>query len=298
MLNRSAIPFAILCTVNTVCIARDESPGIALPSPAVKGAQLGRITVITDWSSAAITSVVQRVTGPAISLTWALTPFSWVPMDADERDPTFSELELRTSKGIATLRRTASAVFGGAEISETLASAGLDPVTTLMGDISLLPSAPVNPVLTPYFRDIGGTMFPLWHAKATIGGEVSVSPQQDISYRYRLRPAFFQTADALSSSVAERRQTCHLDKRAHSAMKQALSGGGLVCLYKIPLPPTRSLIQLQSEAREVPGKVAFACTDQEPVARTILVSSPSSQLVFHKGKEIRLLSASKEGRCE
>jgi hypothetical protein len=298
MLNRPAIAFAVLCAVNTVGMARDESAGIALPSPAVQGAQFGRITVTTDWTSTTITSVVQQVSRSVVSFSWTLAPFSWVPMDADERDPTFSELELRTSEGAATLRRAASAVLDGAEISEALANAGLDPVTTLLGDISLLPSAPVSPALTPYFRNIDGTMFPLWHAKATIAGEVTVRPKHDISYRYRLRPAFFQSINDWPPSVTRLRQTCRLDERASSAMKQALLGGGLVCIYKIPLPPTRSLIQLQSESREVPGKVAFACTDQEGAARTIAASSTSLPLVFHKGKEIRLLSASKEGRCE
>lgn len=294
MLTRWLVTLLVLAGASSIVAASDYSEGLPLSAPLVEGLAVGQVRVTQRSSGVEVEALATPLSGASRArLTWRIGPVSYLPLDAEYRDPIFKELALKVPGQPVETKRESRAFWDQRDITADLVARGFDPIELLLGDESTLPnelSPPPSPV-SPYFNLVEGTFFPAWRATTTVVSSFSLSEKGRVplQYQFRDRPAF---AVAEGDAVALASRACRLDSAGAALLSKAMGMGRLLCISRIYVPTHSGRVELFSDQR---SEFQFACTDTEDEGKPLV---PFVASRFKTGNDIRIMRAASGGSCE
>lgn len=232
----------------TVCLPADETVGTPLPAPHLKALKAAALSVTVTDGQMTVGMQVKHA-GRSSRIEWSVPPFQWVPLDANDRDPSFSEIRAFADSKVLPVQRISAAWWEKRDVTTELRALNIDPAQIALGDISELPNDGTTGLhkgdpAHAYFRDIDGTLFPAWETRVRAWASVPASTRV-LSYTYRLRPSLFLIANRLEVAMKEIQAHCQVRPEMKDRLLASLQQGNLVCLYRAPLPTVTGAIAVE-----------------------------------------------------
>lgn len=296
MLKRRHAATLAAALLSTSGFAADESAGTPLPAPALKSMHVA-VTTVTVVDGLATADMQLRSVGRGARIAWTMPPFGWVTMDADDRDPAFSEIAVVADGKALDVERSAAAWLGGHDISADLSARQIDIAHISLGNIDELPSADTPGLgradrAGAYFRNVDGTLFPAWETRVRAWTDVSAATRR-LSYSYRPRPGFFLIAGHPDAAAKRVETYCKPKPGMRDRLLASLSQANLVCLYRLPLPKTDDATRVEWRSHANDDYICSAAGDD--TARAL---QGTAALSGHDLTELRAVSITKDDHCE